>query len=473
MPELVIKNSAVTGRTSRGVEIRANLIRLTRQVVTFEVCDPIEVLHVSEVLSDFNILVSKGSIYSGRAVIRSIVQTGLVLMCEATLDDQWLDADVVSVGLRAKDLRDGFTDFLRSWQNMYKIGTEFKVVVADLQTFLTDLRLWLEQVEIGIRSSPSGDRVQMERDAMQELEKLVIPAINSLHERFEDVADRIDEDLRPVHQIFARRQLHPFFLCSPFGYRAFNKPLGYAGDYEMVNMIMKDPYEGTSLFAKTMNLWLLRQYPSEAHRNRIVYLRAKLNEEALRMRSRGRPVKILNLGCGPAHEIQQFLESSPVADHTEFLLIDFNEETLDHARSVLQEAQRKSGCRALVEYKKRSVMHLLKEGSKAVIGSDAGRHDFIYCAGLFDYLADRTCRQVLSLFNQWLAPGGLIVVTNVDACKPFRQMLEFILDWHLIYRNSRQLQMLIPDEVSAENSAVKIEATGTNVFLEIRKPDQH
>lgn len=452
--------------------MRANLIRLTRQVVTFEVCNPIAVFHASEVLSDFNIVVSEQTIYSGRAVIRSIVPTGLALMCEATLDDQWLDADVVPAGERAKDLRDGFSRFLRSWQNIYKIGTEFKVVVADLQTFLTDLRLWLEQVELGIRSSPSGDRVQMERDAMRELEKQVIPAINSLHERFEDVADRIDEDLRPVHQVFTRRQLHPFFLSSPFGYRAFNKPLGYAGDYEMVNMIMKDPYEGSSLFAKTMNLWLLRQYPSEAHRNRIVYLRAMLNEEALRVRSRGRSAKILNLGCGPAHEIQQFLEASPVADHVEFMLIDFNEETLDHARSVLQEAQRKSGCQAQVVFKKRSVIHLLKEGSKPVVGGDAGRYDFIYCAGLFDYLADRTCRQVMSLFNQWLAPGGLIVVTNVDACKPFRQMLEFILDWHLIYRNSRQLQMLVPDEVSAGNSAVKVEATGTNVFLEIRKPDQ-
>ena len=53
-------------------------------------------------------------------------------------------------------------------------------------------------------------------------------------------------------------------LSSPFLYRAYQKPLGYAGDYEMVNMIARDPYEGGSLFAKVVNLWFLSQWPARA-----------------------------------------------------------------------------------------------------------------------------------------------------------------------------------------------------------------
>jgi len=61
--------------------------------------------------------------------------------------------------------------------------------------------------------------------------------INELFDRFENVAAGVEDDLRPGHVLFGRRQLHPLLLCSPFVYRTFAKPLGYAGDYEMVNMM--------------------------------------------------------------------------------------------------------------------------------------------------------------------------------------------------------------------------------------------
>ena len=76
----------------------------------------------------------------------------------------------------------------------------------------------------------------------------------------------------PAHQAFGRRQLHPLILASPFVYRTLQKPLGHAGDYEMVNMIMRDPYEGASLFAKAFNVCALSRPPIVAHRNRLQYL---------------------------------------------------------------------------------------------------------------------------------------------------------------------------------------------------------
>src|SRR5262249_48777578 len=153
---------------------------------------------------------------------------------------------------------------------------------------------WLEQVELGIRSSPSEDRLKMERDILQELGQSTTPAVTSLFERFEALPDRIEPDLQPAHRAFSRRQLHPLLLCSPFVYRTFQKPLGYAGDYEMVNMIARDPYEGSSLFAKAINLWFLKQPPAEAHRNRVEFLKEKLIAESVRMSSQGKPLRVIN-----------------------------------------------------------------------------------------------------------------------------------------------------------------------------------
>ena len=81
-------------------------------------------------------------------------------------------------------------------------------------------------------------------------------------------------------------------LCSPFAYRTYQKPLGYAGDYEMVNMLLRNPQEGSSVFAKVLNVWFLAQPPAQAHRNRIQYLTQKLMEESARLRPQGRVAKI-------------------------------------------------------------------------------------------------------------------------------------------------------------------------------------
>ena len=102
------------------------------------------------------------------------------------------------------------------------------------------------------------------------------------------------------------------------------------------------------------------------------------------------------------------------------------------------------------------------------------QYDFIYCAGLFDYLADRACRRLMNIFYDMLAPGGLLVATNVtdvmNRSRPFRYSMEYLLDWHLIYRDGPRVGALAPDRAPPDSSKVLIEDTGVNVFLEVRKP---
>ena len=74
------------------------------------------------------------------------------------------------------------------------------MVIGDLQKFLTDLRLWLEQVELGIRSSPSADRAALERSIVDDLAPSVVRAIDTFIERFEAIVGlvhRRDERARP------------------------------------------------------------------------------------------------------------------------------------------------------------------------------------------------------------------------------------------------------------------------------------
>ena len=466
-----VKDNLVICQNSQGVEIRGSLLRLTRYLAVFEVYNPSLVLQLSEVLGGFKIIINERAIYAGRAVVTSLVNAGTVVVCEAKLDESGFMLASFSPGIDYASLHEGFEGFMRHWQRLYRVLPEFKVVVADMQTFLADLRLWLEQVELEIRSAPAGDRLEMEQRAVREIGKDMVPAFDAMHERLESVSEGIEVELRPVHQNFSKRQLHPLVMCSPFAYRTYHKPLGYAGDYEMVNMITRDPYEGGSLFAKVVNLWFLSQWPARAHRNRIQHLKGLLREESRRGAGRGRPIRVLNLGCGPACEIQEFLADDGLCDHAEFTLLDFNEETIQHVSRALEELKRRYGRKTLLQVQKKSVQHVLKEGTKPVVAAPDRGYDLIYSAGLFDYLPDRTCLQLMNIFYEWLAPGGLVVATNVEDCKPFRHMLEFVLDWHLIYRGVKRSAALLPQRAGAENSRILKDPTEVNVFVEVRKPE--
>ncbi len=474
--ESELKESVVTFRTSQGLGMRAGLLRLTRYAAVVEVYSPGVVIRTSDVLDGFRIANQQRVLYSGRGLVSNVVNTGTLAVCEVKLDENGLNVTPLSTALSSGPaLHEQFERFISQWQASYRIVPEFKDVIGDMQSFLNELHLWLEQVELEIRSSPSSERQSLERKVIDELSPAVIRGIDGFVERFEGIVRGVEPELQPVYRGYLRRQLHPFILCSPFAYRAFQKPLGYAGDYETVQMMLRSPYEGSTLFAKLMNVWLLDQVPARAHRNRVDYLEAKLTEEAQRARYENRTGRIYNLGCGAATEVQHFIRKHPEADRMEFTLVDFNQETLEHVMASLEAAKRETSRSTMVRGLQRSVQSVIKDFARTGVPLEEHRYQLVYCAGLFDYLSDAVCKRVLSILYEMLAPGGLLLATNVSAAlndsRPFRFSMEYMLDWHLVYRTGTEVRALVPERVPADLASTCIEDTGANVFLEIRKPN--
>jgi extracellular factor (EF) 3-hydroxypalmitic acid methyl ester biosynthesis protein len=468
-PQTAERDSIIVCQTSQSYTVRATPLRITRDVVAFEVYNPYSILQLSEVLNGFRIIVNDQLIYSGRATVSNLVNVGIMLVCEATLDEGWLDVDLFTLATQPKKLRADFMDFFKEWKRINVILPEYKVVLADIQNYFTDLNRWLEQVELGIRSSPYTNWRTTELEILHELAPAILPSIDSLFTRFEEIADKVPDDLLAFHKTYAKRQLHPQVLCSPFAYRTYHKPLGYAGDYETVNMILREPLEGSSMFAKTINLWLLGQPSAEAHRNRIKYLTGRLVKETQRVAQRDSIAQIFSIGCGPAGEVKDFLIQEELSNRARFTLLDFNEETLQHTAKVLAETKRQYRRSTEIETVKKSVHQILKDAGKQPCDQ---KYDFIYCAGLFDYLSDRVCKRLMNIMYDMLAPSGLLLATNVHASNPNRHSMDFFLEWHIVHRSRAQLAQLKPDLATKGSFCEKQESTGVNIFVEVRKPSE-
>jgi extracellular factor (EF) 3-hydroxypalmitic acid methyl ester biosynthesis protein len=461
--------SVITCRNSQGTELTANLLRIKRYSVVFEVYNPYSILQLSEVLSDFRIMASRRLLYQGKAVVSNLLNTGIVLVCEAMLDEGWVEVDFLSgMGDKAAvggDLASQFKSFMGEWKSANHVQPPFKLVVSNMASMLNGVQHWLTGVDVGIRTTVTRRRDDLEQEIFSSVQDRVVEEVLPAMQDFEEVVSEVEEGEVAVHKSFARRELHPIMLCSPFLYRTYTKPLGYAGDYEMVNMMLRNPYEGSSAFAKLLNFALLNTAPVVAHRNRIDYLVEKLRTECAGRVALGK-TRIFNLACGPAVEVQRFLRECEESDLAEIDLLDFNAETLDYTRERIQEARMSGGRETKVGYFQRSVHQLLRAATQGGEDEFTG-YDIVYCAGLFDYLSQRVCKRLVELFCTMAKPGGLVIVTNVSDDNPSKAWMEYLVEWNLIYRGRKEMEDLVPDRVPVKGTKIEADVTGVNLFLEI------
>ncbi len=467
MEELVASpQTLITCRNSQGTELSANLLRLKRYSAIFEVYNPYSILQLSEVLADFRIMSGRRLLYHGKAVVSNLLNTGIVLVCEATLEDGWVEVDFLSSIAGSGDMASEFGGYMAEWKRANRVEDPFKLVVADMVNMFSGVQHWMTGVDVGIRTTVTRSREDMEREIFSGIQTQVVDEVRPAWDRLEEVTKEIAEAEVAVHKAYLRRELHPIVLCSPFIYRTYTKPLGYAGDYEMVNMMLRNPYEGSSAFAKLLNFALLHTEPVVAHRNRIDYLVETLRRETRKRVRQGR-TRVFNLACGPAVEVGRFLREHEESDLTEFDLLDFNRETIEYTRERLNEARMSAGRETPLRFIQRSVNQILRAAAQGGADDEFSGYDIVYCAGLFDYLSQRVCQRLVDLFCKMAKPGGLVIVTNVAATNPRKACMEYLMEWNLIHRSINEMKELVPAGMPVQRSDVRADATGVNLFLEI------
>jgi extracellular factor (EF) 3-hydroxypalmitic acid methyl ester biosynthesis protein len=440
-------------------------MKLSRTSLVLEVYNPYSIVQLSEVLDQLTIHRKDRVVYQGRAVVNNLVNTGLMLIVSATLIDPW--QDLTDLENHDEGLKGELDSFIQNWVETQKIYGGYQLIVGKMRSFLYELSLWMEQV--GLTADEGGFiNGQKEDEVLEELIQPIIPHLRELFEQFEMEAAKVSDDELMSHKLFAQHDLHPLLMRSPFIHRTFTKPLGFAGDYEMVNMMTRNGWEGPTSYAKLVNYFQLLSAPAEAHRNRLEILYHRLREMTIGAANAGRRLRILNVACGPAIELQRLLKSDLDTDHCQFVLLDFSEIALDYTRKQVEKIMLECGREADFEYLNESVHTLLKKAHAEHMDLGGENYDLVYCAGLFDYLSDRICSRLLRLFYRLLGPGGKVLATNVDPSNGSMYAMEHLLEWYLIYRNQEQLAALGKGLGEQRTFA---DDTGINVFLEIARPE--
>jgi extracellular factor (EF) 3-hydroxypalmitic acid methyl ester biosynthesis protein len=341
------------------------------------------------------------------------------------------------------------------------VPNAFKSLVFEMKDFLEILKRNLEGVENEVRQNGNRHADDYQETIAQVIGKYLQSIFPVRYaEASKSIADQDDETVKCSMEFF-RQKIGDLIYRVPIVDRIYSKPLGYAGDFEMMNIIYKTKSGGRSLFEKSIHNFFVTDPSAQAVRNRSDYLCEKIG--ALMAKNKGQNVKILSLACGPAFEIQKALRKGLIdsSDRVEIVLLDQDENALKNAQFELKNIQRDLGLKLNIRMVNNAIKNVIVKGL-----ADEG-FDLIYSAGLFDYFSDPVAQLAAQKLVTALNDNGQLLIGNFDVSTPSKPIMEIALDWQLIYRSEEDLFRLFGHVGSGFR--VEKEDLGINLFCIIDK----
>lgn len=328
-----------------------------------------------------------------------------------------------------------------------------------------ELKAWLELLEKQVSAVEKNSFETTARE-LEHYEEAIAQTISQyLEQKLPDYARGIgstisnlnDELIKSCYE-FLRYQVGHIFYKSTYGNRAYTKPRGYAGDYEMMNNVYYNDLRGTTLFAKCIQRFFTDSSAGKAVRNRADYLANKIEIMSQKIE---RP-KILSVASGPAREIQKlFLEKPEFAVRCEIHLLDQDAEALKFSQRDILEICRQKKVKPDIHFHNLAIKNIISDGLP-ITG-----FDLIYSAGLFDYFTDPVAQFAANRLYSALNNGGNLIIGNFNTNNPTQFVMEALGDWYLIYRNEENLKELFSRVTN--KLQIESEKEGINLFAVMEK----
>ena len=221
------------------------------------------------------------------------------------------------------------------------------------------------------------------------------------------------------HKAFAQ------LMEDPYSHHAFTKPRGFAGDASLIDLFYgHGAGRQTNTEVGRFIFETLMQSPScDAVRFRRGYYGAFIDRIAF---EKPEQAMVLVLACG---HLREALFSRAVTEKRIALV------GIDSDVCAVKEARRSLRGK-LADIRHSSIVDFIR--SKAW----GETYDFVYAAGLFDYLNDRIAIRVVSTAFNALLPGGTISFANFLPSIRERGYMDIVMDWKLIYRTEDDMRSL-------------------------------
>lgn len=339
------------------------------------------------------------------------------------------------------------------------VPDDFRRLVSDMKVWLLSLKSKVDQLEKQMDFNRINDKTDFENTVANIVGDYIVQAFEPSYISLDKFLKNSNDEVKELSFEFFRKQMIDLLIKAPFHNRAYTKPLGYAGDYQMMNQIYSNEGMGDTLFSKCLHLYFISAPESRAVRNRAEYLYEVILSTVKKFE--GRRVRILSVASGPAFEMQNFISRNPsLSKNVSFTLLDQDTEALQHAQKKIKIIQNELNINLDTKYLNKAIKHVIAKGLD-------DEYDLIYSAGLFDYFTDPVAYMAAKRLHDALSSDGKLIIGNFSNSSLGQITMDIALDWHLIYRSSENLKSLFGS--IGNNFYIESEKEGINLFCHISK----
>lgn len=245
------------------------------------------------------------------------------------------------------------------------------------------------------------------------------------------------------------------FHEEPITNRSYYKPRGYAGDAELIDFIyrLKSPSPKTTYYGRELFANIRESNICKSVRWRAKHLAEKI--EAV-YQDKQRPITAMAIASGHLRELH--LLENPQNKIAK--LYALNQDARSNAEAMASLAY------GFLDIRTDSILSIIKKSYRPGLPPD-----LIYSAGLFDYLNDKLASRLLARSFEFLSPGGTLLVANFAPGLVEQAYMEAFMDWHLIYRDEKQMEGLLDEIPGHQIREVKLyrDPMENVVYLEVIK----
>jgi len=346
-----------------------------------------------------------------------------------------------------------------------KISEEFQLLVTQFRDYLSSIKEALEKTtkEIALHSQEEQETIAL--SVLKSLENSFREKSDTYLGRISEICHSFQDNELFVYKEYFQKQLHDFILLSPFVRRCVDKPLGYSGDYEIMNMIYGNHFRGESLFAKLQNRYWCTIAPSRANIDRLNYFYRKIEQTIKENIQKQKKVRITTLGAGPAKEILEFIRKNDLSDHCAFTCVDLEPKALAYSQQSLVDQAKKSYRNVQLNFVLANVVSYLRSTPEDFMYEQ----DLIYASGLFDYLKQSVAQKLTKTLFPLLNSSGEMVVVNASATNPGKIGMEFAGEWYLNYRTKEDMSELASGIQEYQKREILLDREQVYWFLSLKK----
>jgi len=421
--------------------------------------EPRVVFQNGQILENLKLFLDGVLVHEGRAVVIHQRADGDQSVVGIAFADDYLPLSRLENVSRLMKARKTVEDRLERVQRLLGpcVPDWIKILVSDFRVFAREIKEALDQ------AVPVGSSQELEDSAVKAVEERIAPTFQNFISRLAGLPSRSADPANDEISRYLKAQMRDLLMPAPIYRQSLFKPLGYAGDYVVMNIAYTNHYQGDSAYAKFVNRMFCQISISRAAIARVPFLKGWI-ERVVREHP-GEVSRITTIASGPAREVQEFLSDAEPDLRAAFTLFDQDALALSFAQSALSPFARRFGDRVTIRYVNGAVKHLVKDSGRYGILKE---QDLVYTAGLFDYLKGDVAALLAKQLFDLLRPGGYLVIGNLTNDCDSRGFLEYLVDWNIIYRSDEEIRdfarYLKPADMWIEQ-----EETGINHFLVIKR----